>query len=222
MPLEADHVILDDLIEGVEPDPGHVGRRIVRERFALIRPDAGDGEHQTERHGQCYRSSVYHASLRVWPTCSHRRPSWMEDAVAHVGRERMSDGGRARVDGAEEVSFGVLRRPLDLGAGVLIFSTESGLIVIDLQSLPRPRPLDIDAGRRADDWGRSVPQNRVHIGEIVEHREIGHREAGIPPARPYLHGLFRDRRGPEHATIYEVVGLTGLIQIARVEFVDLR
>jgi hypothetical protein len=146
----------------------------------------------------------------------------MEDTVSHVGRKRMCDGGLARIHGAEEVSFGVLRRPLDRGAGVLILCAESSMIVIDLQPLPRPRPLDIDAGCRVDDRGRSVPENRVPTGEIVEHREIGHREVGIPPAWLYLHGLFRDRRGPEHATIYEIVGLTGLIQVARIEVVDLR
>jgi hypothetical protein len=44
---------------------------------------------------------------------------------------------------------------------------------------------------------------------------------GITPARLDLHGLFRDRHGPEYATIDEIVGLARLIQVARIEIVDL-
>ena len=53
-----------------------------------------------------------------------------------------------------------------------VLSPKAGRVVIELQPLPRSRPLDIDAGRRIDDRGRFVPENRVHVGEIVEHSEI--------------------------------------------------
>ena len=55
----------DDIVEGVEPDRGHLGRGVVFGLFVLVRPDARDGEHQTDRQGQCHRSSAYHSSLLV-------------------------------------------------------------------------------------------------------------------------------------------------------------
>src|SRR5882724_8930635 len=87
----------------------------------------------------------------------------------HPSRLSLSDP-HVPIACAEEVAGG-RRRPLDRGAGVLIWSPESGLVVIDLQPLPRPRPVDIEAGRGGDRrW--PVPDDRVHGGEIVEHREI--------------------------------------------------
>jgi hypothetical protein len=47
-------------------------------------------------------------------------PSWMEDAVPHLGRERMGDVDLARIGGAEGVPGGVRRRPLDRGPSLLI------------------------------------------------------------------------------------------------------
>jgi hypothetical protein len=47
-------------------------------------------------------------------------PSWMEDTVPHLGRERMSDVDLARILGTEGVPCGIRRRPLDRGPSLLI------------------------------------------------------------------------------------------------------
>ena len=56
---------LDDTVEGVEPDPGYLGRGVVRGLFVSVRSDARRSEHQTNRQGQCRRSFAYHLSLLV-------------------------------------------------------------------------------------------------------------------------------------------------------------
>jgi hypothetical protein len=144
----------------------------------------------------------------------------VEDAALHLSRERVPDIRLARVRGAEDVPCIVRRRPLNRRVRVRILRSESGRIVIDLPLLSCPCPADIEAGRRVE-WKRPSPEERVYDIEIVRVKDIFQHEVSIALARPHPHRSFRDWQGPEHAVRREMVRSAELIQIARIEIMDL-